>query len=136
MKKRKAQWGWVYSPPKSKITDDIKQEVAAKAEEILVEWRKKFIREPPKDYDFNYIVEFYGKWFRNYFYFCAKYACPSPRSIAPFFEAKFTRIECVNNERFNLAYMRHTEKWCEVEQGLTLDTCMKKIREDYFYHPS
>ena len=39
------------------------------------------------------------------------------------------------DRRFNLAYMRHTGKWWEVHQGLTLDKCLKTIREDPTFQP-
>lgn len=133
--KKKTVWAWVYSPPKAKINDEIKREVEEKAEKILAEWRKNHIKEPPKDHDFNYIVELYGKWHSRYFYFCAKYACPSPRAISPFFEAKLTRMEYVGNGRFNLAYMRYTGQWCEIEQELTLDEAIESIEKGIWYQP-
>src|SRR5262249_24357303 len=40
-----------------------------------------------------------------------------PTAIKPTFEAPFVRLEYVGNRRFNLAYMRHTDKWWEVYQG-------------------
>ena len=129
---------WVYSPPKSpkvKVPDDLKVEVAERAEQLIEEWRPEHIKAPPSGYRFNYIVELYGKWFRSYFYLCAKYACPGPNALSPFFEARFSRMEYVGSKRFNLAFMRHTGKWVELEQGLTLDRCLKSIRGNAFYQP-
>ena len=37
--------------------------------------------------------------------------------------------------RFNLAFMRHTGQWVETGQGLTLDQCLKSIKEDEMYQP-
>jgi len=37
--------------------------------------------------------------------------------------------------RFNLSYMRHTGKWCEVFEGLSLEECLAKIREDQLFQP-
>jgi hypothetical protein len=129
---------WIYSPPrppKPKISDDLKAELTEKAEQLLQEWRPKDIKPPPPGYQFNYIVELYGKWFRSYFYFCAKYACPGPAALSPFFEARFTRLEYVGDRQFNLAFMRHTGQWVETERGLTIDQCLRSIREDSFYQP-
>ena len=129
---------WIYSPPKSskpKVPVDLKTEVTEQAERLLVEWRPQYIKPPPPGYQFNYIVELYSKWFRSYFYLCAKYACPGPTALAPSFEARFARLEYVGDRQFNLAFMRHTGQWVETEQGLTIDQCLRSIREDGFYQP-
>jgi hypothetical protein len=129
---------WSYSPPKSskpKVPDDLKAELTEKAERLLAEWRPMYIKPPPPGYQFNYIVELYGKWFRSYFYLCAKYTCPGPTALSPFFEARFTRLEYVGDRQFNVAFMRHTGQWVEMEQGLTIDQCLGSIREDGFYQP-
>jgi hypothetical protein len=129
---------WIDSPPRSskpKVPDDLKAELTEKAERLLNEWRPKYIQPPPPGYQFNYIVELYSKWFRSYFYFCAKYACPGPTALSLFFEARFTRLEYVGNRRFNVAFMRHTGQWVETEHGLTVDECLRSIREDGFYQP-
>jgi hypothetical protein len=44
-------------------------------------------------------------------------------------------MEYVGDNRFNLAYMRHTGQWWEVFQGLTLDECLKTIIEDGIFQP-
>ncbi|TAK36085.1 MAG: hypothetical protein EPO21_03775 [Chloroflexota bacterium] len=137
-KRSKRPKRWIYSPPtppKPKVPDDVKAEVTEKAEHLLEEWRPRYIQPPPPGYQFNYIVELYSRWFRSYFYLCAKYACPGPTALAPFFETRFTRLEYVGEKRFNLAFMRHTGQWVETERGLTIDQCLKSIREDSFYQP-
>jgi hypothetical protein len=129
---------WIYSPPKRpkpKVPEDVKTAVTEQAEYLLEEWRPRHIKPPPPGHQFNYIVDLYGKWFRSYFYLCAKYACPGPTALSPFFEARFTRLEYVGDRRFNLAFMRHTGQWVETEQSLTIDQCFKSIREDSFYQP-
>jgi hypothetical protein len=128
----------LHSPPKPsklKVPDDVKVAVAGQAEQLLAEWRPRYIKPTPPDYRFNYIIELYGKWFRGYFYLCAKYACPKAAALSPFFEALFTRLEHVGEWRFNLAFMRHTGQWVETGQGLTLDQCLKSIKEDEMYRP-
>jgi len=130
---------WVYTPPKRpkpKVPEDVKAAVSAQAEHLFAEWRPKYITPPPPGYQFNYIVELYGKWFRSYFYLCAKYACPGPTALSPFFEARFARLEYVGDRRFNLAFMRHTGQWVELEQDLTIDPCFQSLREESFYQPA
>lgn len=44
-------------------------------------------------------------------------------------------MEYVENNKFNLSYMRHTEKWFEVFQALSMDECLKLIEEDPTFLP-
>ena len=127
MASKRKTWAPV-SPRRSKpqVPDDIKSILKEKADEIIENILKpEHIKPPPTDNDFNYLVDIYSKWYRNYFYFCAKYNCPGPNAISPSFETKFARMEYVGNERFNLSYMRHTEQWSEIDQELSMLECLK-----------
>jgi len=114
---------WVYSPrPASRVPDAVKGQVTAKANEIIETLLKpQYLKPPPKKPRFNYIVDIYTKWHKNFLYFRAKYACPGPNALSPFFEDSFTRLAYMANGRFNLAYMRHTGKWQEVFAGLSME---------------
>jgi len=135
----KKQKTWVYSPPsqpKPEVPEDIKRDVETKANALVEAVLKPtHIKPPPDDDSFNYIVDVYTKWYRNYFYFCAKYCVPGPNAIAPFFEAKFARMEYVGNARFNLSYMRYTEEWVEVYQALSVEECIAVIKDDPLFYP-
>jgi len=41
---------------------------------------------------------------------------------------RFARLEYAGDEKFNMAYMRHTGQWWEIFQELTLDECIEEIR--------
>ncbi|MFK7844327.1 MAG: hypothetical protein AB8G77_03425 [Rhodothermales bacterium] len=84
---------------------------------------------------FNYIVDVYTKWRGRYFYFIAKYRDPRENAKEEFFEVRRTRLEYTGNQEFSLAYMRHTDKWFEVFQGLTLDESLKTIEENELFWP-
>ena len=102
---------WVYaqrSTPKAKVPDAVKTEVAQQGQRLIDEWKPRYVKAPPEGSHFNYMVDSFTKWQRHYFYFVAKYAYPGPTAISPFFEAPFTRLEYVGENRFNLAFMRHT----------------------------
>ncbi len=127
---------WVYAPAKPKVSDNLKAEVQKKADQLIESFLKaNFIEPPPEDTQWNYIVDIYGKWYRGNFYFCSKYHCPGPYSVSEYFEAKFVRLQYVGNGKFNVAYMRHTEKWFEIFQDLTLDQCLEAIRDIPTLHP-
>jgi len=129
---------WVYSPnvPKgAKVPEDVKREITKRAQEIVEEWKPKYIQKPPEDDEFNYTTGLHTKWHQQFFYFCATYACPGPTALSPTFETCFTRIEYIGRDSFNLAYMRHTGNWWTTEFELTQKACLKTIRENGFYHP-
>jgi len=128
---------WVYSPgPASRIPDSVKNKITAKADEIVeTMFKPRYIKPPPKKPRFNYIVDIYTKWHKNCLYFCAKFACPGPNALSPFFEDSFTRLAYMANGRFNLSYMRHTGRWCEVFTDLSMEEAFASIRDDALFHP-
>ena len=97
--------------------------------------KPRSVKPAPTTNDYNYIADIHSKWYRNYFYFCATYICPSPNAISPSFETKFARMEYVADNKFNLAYMRHTEQWFEVCQDISMDECLKSIEENPIFVP-
>lgn len=135
MKRKKT---WVYVPPrpeKPRIPETLKHQVQAEADRLVEEiFKPQAIHEPPEEPRFNYITDVYTRWFRSYLYFCATYACPGPNALSPTFEALYTRLEYAGDGRFNLAYMRHTGKWCEVYTGLSLADAIDTIRNEGLFH--
>lgn len=136
---KKNQKMWVLVPPKPpqpKVPEEEKQLVWQKCNDLIEsEFKPKYIEPPPTDNDWNYLVDIFGKWHRHYFYFCSTYNCPSPRAISPSFESKFARLEYVGKDSFNIAYMRHTQKWWEIERGLTLEQCLAEMRTNLVLQP-
>lgn len=130
---------WVLNPQSRsnpKVPDGIKIQVQTRANHLIEsELKPKHINPPPKDKEFNYIVDIYSKWHQSYFYFCAKYRCPSPNCISEFFEVKFARLEYIEDNRFNLSYMRHTGQWFELYTEMSLDECMAAIRSEPHFLP-
>ena len=130
---------WVYSParpPTPKVPEAVKKDLATKANEfVALVLKPKHLTPEPKDMRFNYIVDIYTKWYRHYFYFCARYCSPSPQAIAPFFEEKFARLEYAGNQQFDLSYMRHTGQWWELYTDLSVEECFEAIRNEPHFLP-
>ena len=130
---------WVYSPKntaKFSVPDRIKTEVANAGEKLVSDGLgRRMSNRRPKSPQFNYIVDIFTKWYRNYFYFVAKYACPGPNAMVPFFDDKFARIEYAGTNRFHLSYMRHTGQWFEVYRDLSLSECLSHIRQEPNFQP-
>jgi hypothetical protein len=135
-KKRKT---WMIRPsktPKPPLPDSLKAEVEAKAVALIEDVLKpKYVQSPPKDGQFNYIIDIGAKWYRNYFYFTSTYACPGPNALSPTFEAKFARMEYLGVGKFALSFMRHTGEWVGLYDALTADKCMQAIRDDPWFVP-
>jgi hypothetical protein len=129
----------MYVPPrprKPKAPDSLKALVAAKAEELINGYLKPaHVQPPPKNPQFNYIVDIYSKWYQSYFYFCAEYACPHPDAISPSFETRFVRMGYLGSDRFNLAYMRHTGQWWVIYESLSLEECLTAVRDEIHFQP-
>ena len=118
-------------PVKMSVPDRIMEQVS-RAGQLLIsdELRAKYVKPIPENSHFNYIVDLFTKWYRTYFYFGARYACPGPNAIKPFFNVNFARMEYVGASRFHLSYKRHTGQWFELYQNLTLDQCIQYIRQE------
>ena len=121
---------WVYAPakpPKSKVPDYVKAEVQKKADQFVETFLKpNFIKPPPEDTQWNYIVDIYAKWHRSYFYFCSKYHCPGPTAMADYFEDKFARLEYVGNGKFNSLHAAYRAVVGNLS-GSSLDQCLEAI---------
>jgi hypothetical protein len=131
--------GWGYSTGKSgraSVPGFLKDEVAARANALIEQDLKpRYIKPPPEHPQFNYVSDIDAKWERGRFYFSTAYTCPEPDAPQPCFEARFARLTYAGNNRFNLAFMRHTGQWVEPYTDLTLDECLTSIRDDPFFAP-
>ena len=131
---------WVYSPskaPKPKIPPALKTQVQQAFDQLIeTELKPKYIKPPPTDHEFNYLVDIFSKWYRSYFYICGTYHCPSPQAISPSFETRYARFEYAGNEQFNVAYMRHTGQWWPIFEGFSLAECLEETRTNPLLHPN
>ena len=118
---------------KPKIPEVLKERLQAEADRLLEEFRPNYIQSPRPD--FNYRTHLYTTWFRSYLYLCSTYACPHPNALSPTFEVRFARLEYAGEDRFHLAYFRHTGQWWEVYRGLPLEVAVDTIRTEVIFHP-
>lgn len=130
---------WTKSPakiPKHSVPDSIKLELEAKAADLIESVLKpKHVLPPTNDPQFNYITDIGVKWYRNYFYFIATYACPGPNALSPTFESKFARLEHVGRGKFALSFMRHNDEWFGLHDALSVDDCLTAIQDDAWFTP-
>lgn len=120
-----------------KVPDHLKRELASKVEGFLKsKFRPGINKESAEKHGFNYVVGLHAEWQGRYFYLCARYRNPRAESAEnELFEVRTTRAEYVGGGCFNLAYMRHTGRWCEVYAGLSLQECMETIEQEELFWP-
>lgn len=123
-------------PPKPSVPNQLKDILTYKANEQVETLLKPiYIKAPPENPDINYIVDIWTKWHHSYFYFGCTYASPGPDAISSTFELKFARMAYIGEQRFNLAYMRHTGHWNEIFHNLAVEECLTAIKDEpYFLH--
>ena len=115
----------------SPLPEALKAEVTTKANELIETVLKpRYVKEPPENPQFNYVVDVYGKWFRKAFYFCAEYRVADPHAREPSFEVKVARMQYAGDRRFHLSYMRHTGQWIQLYTDLTVDECIEAVRDE------
>jgi hypothetical protein len=126
---------WVASPPpKPQVPASVKVDVTRQAQELVdTVLTPRYVREPPANPQWNYIVALSTRWYRSSLYFCATYCCPGPTALSPSFEERFARMEFAGANRFHLAFMRHTGAWVVLYHDLPLDACLTAIRDDPWF---
>jgi hypothetical protein len=80
-------------------------------------------------------VDITTKWLGSKCYFISIYRSPGPHAISPTFEAKFAKLAYVGNGKFALSFQRHTGQWVELYDALTVDECLKAIKDDPWFVP-
>jgi hypothetical protein len=138
MAKKKLPKTWMLpttsKPAKSPVPERIKVDLDAKASKLVETVLKpKYVKPPPKEERFNYIMDVWIKWLGGTLYFGTTYACPGPNAISPSFESRFARMEHLGGGRFTLSYMRHNDKWFRLHPSLTVDECLDAIENDWLF---
>ena len=97
-------------------------------------YRPTFLKAPPEKTSFNYVVDFSTKWHGAYLQFIAKYACPGPNAISPFFETAFARLGYFRRDAYSLWARRHNDQWIVMGHQLTMAECFHEMRKNPWFH--
>ena len=92
-----------------------------------------FIKPEKETYCSNQVFDIELKWRGNSLYFLAKYNSVGENAISPTFESKFARLVFMGDDKFNLSYMRHNDKWFELHTGLSSQNCFKAIATQPYF---
>jgi len=90
--------------------------------------------EPPKE-EWGYVSDVYGRWYHNYYHFCALYRYESAKASTSEREVKFARLEYTGPNSFRLSYYRHTGAWWELFEDLGLEQCLEQVEHNPLLHP-
>ena len=127
------RWG-ASPPPKPKIPTAVKADVTRQAQALVdAVLAPRYVREPPAEPQWNYIVALSTRWYQSSLYLCATYCCPGPNALSPSFEERFARMEFGGDNRFHLAFMRYTGAWVVLYHDIPLDACLTAIRDDPWF---
>lgn len=126
-KSTKPKMMWVYSPTATKA----QKEAISRQFEPLIEELKKNIKPLPEPQEFNQCVDVFSKWRGNYFYIMQKYKT-GEGGIKDYFDIGLARLEFYGENRFNLAFFRHTGKWEPIfmYEDISFEEAKKAILED------
>jgi hypothetical protein len=120
---------WVLTPQKKVMTEKDKAVLVSLFEPLIDDYKTKFIEAKP-DKKHNYVIDFYTKFYRGFFYMCAKYKGEHKNRILDGFETKFARLEFVEKNTYNLAYFRRTWQWWTVNYNVTPEYCFENIKNN------
>ena len=123
---------WVLTSQKKVMTEADKTQLTNLFEPLINDYKKKFIEAKPNKKE-NYIVNFYSKFYRGFFYLCAEYKAEYENRTLDGFEEKFARLEFVETNKHNLAYFRHTGQWWTVKSNVTPEFCLNYITNNALF---
>ncbi|MBL0319342.1 MAG: hypothetical protein IPP74_08660 [Alphaproteobacteria bacterium] len=133
--KRKRQWVRVPpKPAKQKVSPEFMRMVD-KAVTTCIETtlKPRYFSEKPFD-EARRLVNIYAKWHQQHFvHFLAEFHDTRPNVIQEHYSDPFARMAYMGDERFNLAYMRHTGQWWDKYQNIPLKDCLDAIKNDDFF---
>ena len=117
-----------------KLTDYEKTRIESQCQPLIEKLKSQYVSKNP-DKKYNYLVDIYIKWYRDYLYFCEKYKSESPDRIVDEFEDKFVKLKITKKDKFDISYMRHTGKWNLIACDLSLTECLEMIEDTPTFHP-
>jgi len=120
------------TPPRCKLSKWEKQRLQQQAEQFLAEVYKPAIKPPPRtliQLHRGLLDQVHGA----YLQFIAKYACPGPNALSPFFEIAFARLGYFGPDSWNIWARRHNDQWLVLGSRMTLRECFDEMRTNPWF---
>ena len=91
---RNPQTGEPMTLPPRKVVTFKKSVAKTKADEFVKSFLKPLCtKELPEDYQWNYVVDIFTKWYQGYFYFCSTRRSSGTNAISEYFESRSARLQ-------------------------------------------
>jgi hypothetical protein len=135
-KMAKAKKRRIITPSKLKVnpSESDKTMIGVAFNDIVDKFKKECIpKEPNRKY--NYLIDIYSIWYRNFFYLCEYFKSEHPDRIADEFEKRFVRLEYRGKDSFNFSYFRHIGVWHLVAKSISLEDCKELILSNPNFQP-
>jgi len=84
---------------------------------------------------FHYPIDIRGDWRAGRYRFMQRYRSGMSDNLGEEFDAPFARIDRVGPDRFDVYWMRHTEKWWRLHRNLSLAEAIRILESDAHLHP-
>ena len=124
---------WVLTPKRKVMTEADKTQLTVLFEPLINDYKKKLIKAKPNK-KHSYVIDFYSKFYRGFFYLCAEYKAEHENRRFDGFEVKFARLEFIETNKYNLAYVRHTGQWWTVNENVTAEYCFGNINNNPLFY--
>ena len=137
---KKSNYGWVFvgdtpAGRTQKPTESVKRKTDISMQPFIEELKEKHLQPIPEPHDRNHLINVYGKWNRNFYYIYQTYKSPPEGYIKDKFDEGLVRMRYVGDEKFDLAYFRHTGEWVELPSSskLTITEAIEAIKTDPWF---
>ena len=125
---------WMYSPKKEKpqMSENKKAEIFAECQKFINSDLLPYLaKDSNKNQKQPHLAEIKCKWHGNFLYFIACYKNGKIKMSLSECEEKFVRLEYQKNNKFLIAYFRHTGQWHNLGYGneISLKECFEMILE-------
>ena len=116
-------------------SDNEKNEISEFFKPIIENFKLKSIKKNPNK-KFNYLIDIYTKWNKNYFYICEKYKSEMENRIQDEFEVKIARLKIIEKDQFELSYLRYNDQWQRIfPMPFSLKNCAEMITSNPIFQP-
>ena len=85
--------------------------------------------------EWNYVVDIRGAWAGGRYRFMQRYRSGMEHNRGEEFDAPFARIDRMGPDRYDIYWMRHTERWWRLHTGVTLTEALRILETDGILHP-
>jgi len=85
--------------------------------------------------EFNYPVDIQEKWHGSKYRLLQRYRSGFSDNLGEEFDAPFTRLDWIGQDKFDVQWHRHTGQWLRIYQSLSRAEALGAIESNGILHP-